>query len=176
MNHQHTNTFRCTQRGYTLTEVMEAITLAVFLLMGLFSILQQTRNTSNETTGLSQLQDDERVAMTILTDTIQQAGYTPSASGSLQNMFVADGTFANQGQLFVAGPGAVAGDRLTLRYVLGANDTALTCLGTSNTGPARLSIKRFSRSTVRFPGGGRPWHARRMTAPRISRWSTTWSI
>jgi len=133
MKHERTSAPHTAERGFTLTEVMVAITLAVFLLMGLFSILQQTRNANSETTGLSQLQDDERVAMTILTDTIQQAGYTPTPNGSDQSLFIADGVFANQGQLFIGGAGAIVGDMLTLRYVLGVNDTALTCWGTPNT-------------------------------------------
>jgi type IV pilus assembly protein PilW len=154
MKHEHTSTPNFRQRGYTLTEVMVAITLAVFLLMGLFSILQQTRNASNETTGLSQLQDDERVAMTILTDTIQQAGYTPSASGSLQSMFSPDGVFANNGQLMVGGAGQLVGDKLTVRYVLASNDTALTCLGTANTDPDAKVFKEIFEINNTFPGWG----------------------
>jgi type IV pilus assembly protein PilW len=154
MKHEHTSTLRCRHRGFTLTEVMVAITLAVFLLMGLFSVLQQTRNASNETTGLSQLQDDERVAMTILTDTIQQAGYTPSANGSLQSMFAPDGVFANQAQLMIGGSGAVVGDRLTLRYVLADNDSALTCLGTQNkTGAVKVFKETFEINNS-FTGWG----------------------
>jgi type IV pilus assembly protein PilW len=135
MKHERNSAPHTAESGYTITEVMVAITLAVFLLMGLFSVLQQTRNANNETTGLSQLQDDERVAMTILTDTIQQAGYTPTANGSDQGMFTPDGVFANTGQLFMGGAGPVVGDTLTLRYVLATDDTALTCLGTANSAP-----------------------------------------
>ena len=154
MKHAYTNTMRASERGFTITEVMVAITLAVFLLMGLFSILQQTRNANNEASGLSQLQDDERVAMTILTDTIQQAGYTPSPNGSLQSKFVADGTFANQGQLLVGGAGAVAGDRLTLRYVLADGDSALTCLGTQNHTGALKVFKEIFEIQTGFTGWG----------------------
>jgi type IV pilus assembly protein PilW len=154
MKHAYTNTRRASERGFTITEVMVAITLAVFLLMGLFSILQQTRNANNEASGLSQLQDDERVAMTILTDTIQQAGYTPSPNGNLQSMFVADGVFANPGQLMVGGAGPVAGDTLTLRYVLGSFDSALTCLGTQNKGAAPKVFKEIFEIKSNFTGWG----------------------
>jgi type IV pilus assembly protein PilW len=154
MKREHTPTRRASARGFTITEVMVAITLAVFLLMGLFSILQQTRNANNETSGLSQLQDDERVAMTILTDTIQQAGYTPSPNGNLQSMFVADGTFANQGQLMVGGAGPVVGDRLTLRYVLGSFDSAFTCLGTQNKSAAPLVYKEIFEINNSITGWG----------------------
>jgi type IV pilus assembly protein PilW len=141
MKHERTNLRRASERGYSLTEVMVAITLSVFLLMGLFSILQQTRKTSSTTTGLSQLQDDERVAMTIITDTIQAAGYVPEANGSGESQFVVDtgGGFATQGQIITAraystSNGVATGDRLTMRYVLGTNDTTLQCDGELNTG------------------------------------------
>jgi type IV pilus assembly protein PilW len=143
MKHERTSAPHTAERGFTITEVMVAITLAVFLLLGLFSVLQQSRNANNETTALSQLQDDERLAMTILTDTIQQAGYTPTANGSDQGMFLADVVFANQGQLFIGGPGTIVGDSLTLRYVLGVNDSALTCWGTQNTLPGDTVYKEI---------------------------------
>ena len=139
MKHERTHLRRAAERGYSLTEVMVAITLSVFLLMGLFSILQQTRKTSSTTTGLSQLQDDERVAMTIITDTIQAAGYVPEANGSGQGQFAPDagGGFAAQGQIITAtayttSNGVATGDRLTTRYVLGTNDTTLMCDGEQN--------------------------------------------
>ncbi len=134
MKNVHNTARRTRERGYTLTEVMVAVSISVFLLMGLFTILQQTRQTAGTTNALSQLQDDERVAMTVLTDTIQQAGYVPEANGSGTSKFTADGTFATAGQVFMGGSGQVVGDKLTLRYVLATNDTALTCLGQQNTG------------------------------------------
>ena len=142
MKHQRTIAQRTAAQGYTLVEVMVAITISVFLLMGLFSILQQTRQASTATSGLAQLQDDERVAMTILTDTIQQAGYVPEANGSGASLFAVDTpTFPYAGQIFSAGSGPVAGDRLTLRYVLGSNDTALSCLGQQNTSTGDVLYK-----------------------------------
>ena len=120
------------QRGYTLVELMVAVTIAVFLLAGLFSILQQTRNTSNQTTGLSQLQDDERVAMSMLTNVIEHAGYAPEASGSGQSLMVADSTYAYTGQAFVGGLNAPYGEKVVVRSVLGASDGSLDCLGKAN--------------------------------------------
>jgi type IV pilus assembly protein PilW len=150
MKHERTNLRRASERGYSLTEVMVAITLSVFLLMGLFSILQQTRKTSSTTTGLSQLQDDERVAMTIITDTIQAAGYVPEANGSGESQFVPDagGGFATQGQIISAraystSNGVATGDRLTMRYVLGTSDTTLQCDGEQNTGAENVFKEIF---------------------------------
>jgi type IV pilus assembly protein PilW len=126
---------RAAEHGYTLTEVMVAITLSVFLLLGLFSILQQTRNTNTTTTGLSQLQDDERVAMSIITDTIQEAGFAPDPNGSGQGQFIVDtgAGFATQGQVISSiahsSNGVSTGERFTMRFVLGAGNSVILCDG-----------------------------------------------
>jgi type IV pilus assembly protein PilW len=147
MKYERMNMPGGTQRGYSLVEVMVAITISVFLLMGLFTILQQTRKTSNTTTGLSQLQDDERIAMTVMTDTLQQAGYVPEANGSGQSQFVSDGVFGTAGQIIVAGAGPVAGEQLTMRYVLGVGDPTLTCAGWPNPGAEQVYKEIFEIQT-----------------------------
>lgn len=148
MKPERTHARRASERGYSLVEVMVAITLSVFLLLGLFTILRQTRNANSATTGLSQLQDDERIAMTIMTDTIEAAGYVPEANGSGQSQFVADAVFATQGQIIVAGTaGASVGERLTMRYVLGLNDLTLKCDGTANSGAEQVYKEIFQITT-----------------------------
>ena len=102
------------QRGYTLLEILVALFIGVFLLAGLFTILQNTRRTSSNQTGLAQLQDQQRMAMSILTDVIQNAGYfdaattsasvaLPTASGLVNSITMA----SSQG---IAGSDAAAGD------------------------------------------------------------------
>ncbi len=146
MKHERLDTRGPAERGYTLTEVMVAITISVFLLMGLFTILQQTRRTSSTTTGISQLQDDERVAMTIMTDTLHQAGYVPEPNGAGKSLFVADGVFATAGQVMFAGSGPI-GERLTMRYVLGKGDSTLTCAGWPNPGNEQVYKEIFQIDT-----------------------------
>jgi type IV pilus assembly protein PilW len=63
------------QNGYTLLEILVALFIGVFLLAGLFTILQNTRRTSSNQTALTQLQDEQRMAMSLLSDVIQNAGY-----------------------------------------------------------------------------------------------------
>jgi type IV pilus assembly protein PilW len=64
-------------RGFTLIELSVALVIAVFLLAGLFTMEQSTRQTYGQQTQLAALQDNERLAMTIMTDVIQSAGYFP---------------------------------------------------------------------------------------------------
>src|SRR5207302_8775414 len=83
---------RC-HSGYTLVELMVALAIALFLLGGLFTIVQGTRTTYGNQSQLAQLQDNERLTMTLITDMIHAAGYFPypqkhTAATSLQ----ADGT------------------------------------------------------------------------------------
>jgi type IV pilus assembly protein PilW len=132
----HTSRIGARQGGYSLLELMVAMVLAVFLLAGLFTIFQGTRHTSTEQTELAQLQDEERVAMTILTDVIQQAGYYPNpATNSQTAALPVDGSrFQTAGQ-GVSGStnNATQGDNLVVRFATFQADGVLNCVGGSNT-------------------------------------------
>ena len=60
----------CAQRGFTLVELMVTVAIALFLLYGLVTIVEQVRRTSLDQQSLTQLQDQQRFAMTVLTDVI----------------------------------------------------------------------------------------------------------
>src|ERR1700761_1825648 len=66
------------EAGYSLVEVMVALAVALFLLAGTLAIVQRTKSTYSAQTALAQLQDNERVAMGLITDAIQSAGYYPN--------------------------------------------------------------------------------------------------
>jgi type IV pilus assembly protein PilW len=126
---------RARQGGYSLIELMVAVVLAVFLLAGLFTIFQGTRHTSTEQTELAQLQDNERLAMTILTDVIQQAGYYPNpATNSQTSALLVDGArFQTAGQGMSGSTNSAAqGDNLVVRYATNPGDGVLNCVGQSN--------------------------------------------
>lgn len=63
------------ESGFTLIELSVAILITLFLTAGLFAMQQSTRKASAQQTLLAQLQDNERLAMTIMTDVIQAAGF-----------------------------------------------------------------------------------------------------
>ena len=56
------------QRGFTLVEVMVALLIGLFLLGGLLRLVQDNRRTFASQNQLSQLQDAERIAMTMITE------------------------------------------------------------------------------------------------------------
>jgi type IV pilus assembly protein PilW len=129
-------------RGFTLVELMIAILIGLFLTAGLLTLVQAMKRTSVTQTGLSQLQDNERMAMTLIADVIQSAGYYPQPT--LNNAAVlmpVAGVFTQGGQSIV---GAVApnmptpGDSISVRYVTGGsnpplNDQTINCTGNTAT-------------------------------------------
>ncbi len=140
------------QRGYTLVEILVALFIGIFLLVGLFTILQNTRRTSSNQTALTQLQDEQRMAMSLLTDVIQNAGYfdpnTITSAVALPalaatGLATASALTASQG---LSGSDAAAGDMILVRYATngtgsaapdgiencngGTNATALTYINT----------------------------------------------
>ncbi|MFZ0007853.1 MAG: prepilin-type N-terminal cleavage/methylation domain-containing protein, partial [Steroidobacteraceae bacterium] len=56
------------QRGFTLVELMITVAIAVFLLFGLFSIVQNVRVTYSNQQLVAQLEDAQRLAMIMITD------------------------------------------------------------------------------------------------------------
>ncbi len=130
------------QRGYSLVELMVAIVISVFLLGGLFSIFQTTRSTSANQTALAQLQDNQRISVSLMTDVIEQAGYYPTPYNTpISSVFLTGGAFTQVGQV-VSGwtnPDTSAtslGDQLYVRYEPDATGTVLGCTGSAD--PANI--------------------------------------
>jgi type IV pilus assembly protein PilW len=120
---------RALQRGYSLIEVSVAMAVALFLLGGMFTVLQSTRQNSGNQNVLAQLQDQQRIAMTIMTDVIQQAGYFPNAqTDKAVDKLPASATFATAGQSVFGGTDAY-GDFVTIRYIGDSTGDVLDCRG-----------------------------------------------
>jgi type IV pilus assembly protein PilW len=135
------------ERGFTLVELMVTVAIALFLLGGLVTMVGNVRQTDVNQRALAQLQDQERFALTVLTDVVQAAGYFPDpvvwtpASSLLQN-----GNWeAGQAILGTAGA-APASDTLSVRYRTAVNDGVILCDGSSNTaqGPTHAFTNMFS--------------------------------
>lgn len=120
---------RTLQRGYSMIELSVALVIALFLLAGMFTILQGTRSAATDQNWLAQLQDEERIAMTMMTDVVQQAGYYPNAQATdPTTVFLTSPNFANVGQI-VSGGANAAGDTITVRYQGDATNNVLDCRG-----------------------------------------------
>jgi type IV pilus assembly protein PilW len=141
MNSSTQQTVRCgngRQSGFTLVELMIAMTVALFLLGGLMTIVQHTRQAYGDQNLLAQLQDNERLALTFMADVIESAGYypDPKTNDPLVLMPIA-GAFTAAGQPIVGTRNAAApGDTVTVRYAAKINDNVFNCMGTQNTSGA----------------------------------------
>ena len=121
------------ERGFTLVELMVTVAIALFLLGGLFTIVQNVRKTSVNQQLLAQLQDQERFALTVITDVVQSAGYFPDATAwTPPSSLPLNGPW-EAGQAFF-GTHAIAppGDTLSVRYRTALNDGVILCDGSTN--------------------------------------------
>ena len=132
------------QRGYTMIEITVALFIGLFLLAGLFAILQNTRRTSTTQTGLTLLQDEQRMAMSMLNDVIQNAGYFDSNNyQTALTAWPAAVTVAQSGTSLAAGQpltgthaSSSPGDVLVARYSTTGTDNVINCSGATSTAAA----------------------------------------
>ncbi len=66
------------QQGIGLIEVMVAMTISLFLLLGLLMMFQSVRITAQAQTGIARLQENQRTAVNLLSNVVQSAGYFPA--------------------------------------------------------------------------------------------------
>jgi type IV pilus assembly protein PilW len=142
------------QRGFTLIELMVAITLGIFLIGGLLMMVQSTRNAFGNQQLLAQLQDNQRLVMTFMTEVVESTGYFPDPVHTVfTNVFPAPFAiplhpgqqFNTSGQAVYGTFNAVApGDTVTIRYAAAPNDNVFNCKGTRNTtGATDVFINTF---------------------------------
>ena len=68
MSTHTTPRFVADQHGFTLVELMVTVAIALFLLGGLVTIVENVRKANLNQTRLAQLQDEQRFALTVITD------------------------------------------------------------------------------------------------------------
>jgi len=129
------------QAGFSLVELMVAIAVALFLIGGVVSMLASTRNTFKNQSSLAQLQDDQRLAMTLIANVVQSAGYYPdpllmtASSEFLKGNVAFTGqtlAFAADGQVITgATNSATLGDTLVVRFETAGTsaDNVIDCTG-----------------------------------------------
>jgi len=135
------------QRGMNLISLMVALTIGSFVLAGLFNIWYETRQTFSAQAQLAQLQDNERMALTIIANTVQTAGYypiyanygttPPSPLLTTSNVFTASGSFASL-QTIYGTYSSTASDTLEVRFM--ADGNTLDCLGQNDGATAAAPI------------------------------------
>jgi len=144
------------QRGFTLIELMVTVAIALFLLGGLLTILQNMRGTYSNQQALAQLQDQQRFAMTVLTDVIQAGGYFPDPVGMTTSSALPAAGAYQAGQAFTGTQGAGGPDSIGVRYRTAGGDGVILCDGSTNLGPVGTSLAYTNLFTVVPPAAGVP--------------------
>jgi len=138
------------QRGYSLIELSITVLIALFLLGGLLVVVQDNKRTFGNQTALAQLQDNERLAMSMMTDIIQSAGYFPDPTANTAvSAFPQVAPFTSFAGQAIVGTGALAagapGDTVTVRFRTNSNDTIINCAGLSNkSGAPQTYVNAFA--------------------------------
>ncbi|MGO9445361.1 MAG: PilW family protein [Thiobacillaceae bacterium] len=123
------------QRGVGVVEIMVALVIALFLLLGLATIFSTTESTYGSQQGLSTLQDSERLATVLLTNAIQTGGYFPNP-----DVTISAAAFPVVANAYMIAGQPVAGasgppDTVRARYVTAPGDTIENCNGGANPNP-----------------------------------------
>jgi type IV pilus assembly protein PilW len=149
-------TRRTAQAGFTLVELMIAVLIGLFLVGGLLTLTSAMKRTGAVEGGLSQLHDNERVALSLMTETIQSSGYfqipsPPPANATAVLMFPATGTGATAfvaGQTIVGtdgGSGSAQTDTVIVRYASAGTspggDGTINCIGGTSVAAANWIAK-----------------------------------
>ena len=125
-----------------MIEIMISLSIALFLMTGLFALFLSTKQNSVAQSALSQLQDDQRMAMNLLAIIIQQAGYFPNPqTATLATAFPVDATFLGEGQSVLGTVTVGATQQISIRFVAAASaaDFSMNCNGGSNSSGADLT-------------------------------------
>jgi len=117
--------------------MMVALTVGLFLCLGFTVTFVNMKGAFVNQGSMSQLQDNERLAMAILTASVQEAGFFPNPLTDTRQTStllapLTDATYGNmaQGQA-IMGTTASAGQPVTLstRYAAGTSDSLMNCVG-----------------------------------------------
>lgn len=140
------------QRGFSLVELSVAILVSLFLIAGVLIVEQGVHRTYLDNSGIGQLQDEERFAMSLLTEVIQRAGYYPDPTTNTQITALpaettttqgATATFQNGQFLFGINSGSTPQDSLFVRYMTDTGQPIGLCDGTTNTSGASHSYTNY---------------------------------
>ena len=147
------------QGGFSLIELMVAIVIGLFITMGLSEIFLNMYVTSQSQRALTQFQENQRLSLVILMNTVQLAGhFSDTALSITQNVTSLPAVTNNVGTYkdnttFIAGAGIVGtgsnaitgsgSDTLDIYYQTSGTDGILNCQGGSATSTTRY-VNSFS--------------------------------
>ena len=85
---QHLSSNRHKQSGLSLIELMIAMFIGLFLLVGITTSYLSSKKSSIDRDQISILQENGRIALDIMAQTLQSTGYTSFTGGILEDKFI----------------------------------------------------------------------------------------
>lgn len=132
-------------RGFSLIELMVAITIGLFITLGLSQMFLNMYSTASTQRNLADFQDNQRLGVTILTNNLELAGYysTPSIGLASVTSVNADGSSFAANSAIVGTSGT--NDTINMYYQTGGNavDNVINCQGGTSAALATV-INSFS--------------------------------
>ncbi len=153
MNTLHSGAPRARQAGFTLVEMMVAITIGLVVLFGMTATFVSLKNTFRSQDKLGQLQDNERLALTFLTNSVNEAGYypnpllgTPIAGSTSPTTVPANPGGTMPASVGIYGTGdttSVTTESLQTAYAATAGDGLISCIGTTYAGAGTATVRNI---------------------------------
>lgn len=139
---------RLRQAGFTLVEMMVAITIGLIVLFGMTATFVNLKNTFKSQDSLGQLQDNERLALTFLTTAVNESGYYPDplSASPIKGSNLSDNWSGNMPDLAGMfgtkdGGTATTTESLQTAYASTNGDGLISCIGTSYTGAGTVTVR-----------------------------------
>ena len=76
------------QSGLSLIELLVAMVIGLFIMTGISSVYVGNKRSNMTSSEVSQLQDNGRAVLQLLTDVIQHTGYTSTSAAPVDSMFI----------------------------------------------------------------------------------------
>jgi type IV pilus assembly protein PilW len=140
------------QAGFTLVEMMVAITIGLVVVFGMTATFVSLKNTFKSQDKMGQLQDNERIALTFLTTAVNNAGYYPdpkSASplkgGTPPTSSPASPGGAMSDATYIFGTAASGNfsQSLQTNFATLNTDNLISCIGTTYAGSGTASVRNI---------------------------------
>ncbi|MBF0470732.1 MAG: PilW family protein [Gammaproteobacteria bacterium] len=124
------------ERGFSLVELMVAMTMGLIAIAGVFQIFNNTKQSNSTQEGMSLLYDNARYALYLLTEELMATGYDGGDGSVTQGIVTTDS--AVDSDTLADTIDNSNGDQITISY-----DSATDCLG-NNPGAEQNKIVQFS--------------------------------
>jgi type IV pilus assembly protein PilW len=132
------------QAGFTLVEMMVALAIGLMVSLGFAVSFVNLKATFTTQDKLSQLQDNERLALAFLTASVEQAGYFPNPTSNTRSTAIGQFITADDATYGPTG----AGQFLMGKIPIGTNPESLSTLYASATGDGLLTCQGGTNGTT----------------------------